>query len=392
MTAFQYRAARADGRVLAGTLDAASPVAALEALTARGLFPVRVQPAAARGATPVSLELASALSGLGALLDVGLPADRALAAVCETAPPAIAAAFDAAKDRVTQGAALSAALAESSAVPAAVVAYLRAGERSGRLAAAVQRAASEMEQAVDVRARVRGALTYPAFLALTGLISVTAIMGFVVPRFIELIDAGGRQLPASTRMLLALSGLTTRFGPLLLGLLVAAVIGLVHASRTERGRLQLHRVLLATPLLGALRLRLASARVAAALGSLLESGVPILPALAHAQDSAADAALEERLARAALEVERGERLADALERHTALSPLALRLARFGDRAGRLPAFLAHAARLETLQAQRTLQRAVTMIEPVLIVSFGLIVALVALAVFQAIYTVRPGVT
>ena len=116
----------------------------------------------------------------------------------------------------------------------------------------------------------------------------------------------------------------------------------------------------------------------------------MLPALDLTRDAAADQAVGERIAAARVDVDRGERLATSLRHHEALTPAALRLVAFGEQSGQLAAFLQHAARLESAAAQRAIQRAVTLLEPVLILAFGAVVAFVAAALLQAVYSVRPA--
>ncbi len=392
VTAYRFRAARPDGGIVHGTVDAASGAGALERVSERGLFPLELAeaPPVSRRGGRATADLAEALSGLAALLEAGLSADRALAATAESAAPRLREALAAACTRVREGASLAAALEAADIVPPLVVGLVRAGERSGGLAAAVVRAAGEMEREVETRARLKAALTYPGFIAAAGTVSVIAIAGYVVPRFAELLEGQGRALPASTRALLGVSHAVAAASPLLLALAVLSAMLLTTWATSDAGSLSLHRRLLALPLLGPLRHRFASARVASALGGLLVAGVPVLTALHHAREVAGDRAVAERLSAARADVERGEPLAVALRRHGALSPAALRLAAFGESSGRVAAFLTHAARLDATAAQRAVQRAVTMLEPILILVFGAIVAFIAAALFQAIYSVRPG--
>ena len=392
MTAFRYRAARLDGELLAGTVEAGSPAAALQAVEARGLFLVELAEDGQMGkrAGGQSVDLGATLAGLAALLEAGLPVDRALMAAEETASPKLQTLLAHARERVREGASLSSALDAAGAISPLVLGYLKAGEKTGRLAQAVARAAEELERVAETRARIRAALTYPAFLALAGAASVTAIVGYVVPRFAGILGAEGRALPAATRLLIGASELVGNLA--LPGVAIAAVatVAAARAVRTRSGQLALHRRLLALPLLGALRLKLATARACAALASLIDASVPMLAALELAQGAAADRAVGERIAAARLEVDRGERLASALRRHEALSPAALQLVAFGERSGRLALFLQQAARLEAAATQRAIQRFVTLLEPVLILGFGAVVAFVAAALLQAVYSVRPG--
>jgi len=391
VTAFRYRAARTDGERVSGVVRAASASAALRLVASRGLLTLTLDEYSAPGSRGVDAgTLGPILSGLAALVDAGLPVDRALGAVEETAPDRLRPLLARSGERIREGASLSAALSASGLGLPTVLGHVRAGERAGTLAAALTCAATELERAAETKARVRAALTYPMFLAVAGTVSVFVIVTFVVPKFAQLLGEQGRTLPAVTRALLLASALTRSlvFPLLFLGFL--PLVALVRWLRTPRGRLPFHQFLLEVPFVGKERHRFATARATGALAGLLEGGVPVLEALKLAADSAGDAEVGARLIAARLDVERGDRLSTALRTHAAFTALALRLVAFGERAGRLPHFLAQASRLEESAAQRALQRAVTLLEPTIILAFGAAVAFVALALLQAVYSVRPA--
>jgi general secretion pathway protein F len=160
-------------------------------------------------------------------------------------------------------------------------------------------------------------------------------------------------------------------------------------TASQPGREQWHALLLDLPLVGRARLAAATGRFASALAALLESGVPIAPALAHAGRAAGDAAVEARVRSARDAVLGGQRLSAALEGEGAVTPTAMRLVRAGEETGRLAAMLTQAGRVESARAAQLVQGAVRVIEPTLIVAFGGLVALVAAALLQAVYSVRP---
>jgi len=393
VTTFGFRAARADGEIVRGQVEAPTSLAALEQVAGRGLLALSIaestEPRRLRAvAGPV--ELAAVFSGLSAMLDAGLPVDRALAAVRESSSPALAGALEDASLLVREGRSLSAALAASRVATPLVLGLIRAGEQGGSLAAACAIAADELERDAETRARIRAALTYPVFLAIAGSISIAVIAGFVVPRFAELLADQRQALPLSTQLLLAVSGALGRLAVPVAALLATVAVSLVYWARTPAGLTAVHRFLLGLPVIGPLRFRFASARVCGSLAGLLEAGVPLLPGLDLAADAGGDRVIGARLAAARTDVESGEKLAAALRRRQALTPPALRLVAFGEQAGRLASFLRHAARLEAGTAHRAVQRAVTLIEPLLILAFGAVVALVALALLQAVYSVRPA--
>ena len=241
-----------------------------------------------------------------------------------------------------------------------------------------------------MRARIVAALTYPVFLAVAGTVSIAVIAGLVVPRFAELLADQQRTLPATTRMLLFVSSSAVSLAHPALAVAVVAGLALARWARTPAGTKYVHRLLLDLPLIGAVRLRFASARTCGALAGLLEAGVPLLAALDHAADACGDRAIRDRISGARLDVERGERLAHALRRHHVMTDQALRLVGFGETTGRLTVFFRHAARLDAAAAHRSMQRAIMLLEPMLILAFGAAVAFVAAALLQAVYSIRPA--
>jgi general secretion pathway protein F len=200
----------------------------------------------------------------------------------------------------------------------------------------------------------------------------------------------GQSLPATTRIVLTV-GDSVRAGaiPAALGACLAATLWHRWAS-SDTGELGWHQLLLRLPLIGDIRRSSATARYAQTLSTLLECGVPIGTALRAAPDSIGDASIAAAARRARDRVIRGERLASALGAEGAATTTMLRIIRAGEDSGQLAGMLAHAATIEQERATRRVANAVRLLEPALILAFGGIVAFVAAALLQAVYSVRPG--
>ena len=164
----------------------------------------------------------------------------------------------------------------------------------------------------------------------------------------------------------------------------------IAGAATPTGRVGWHGWLLSLPLVGPIRQSAAAGRYARALGALLESGVPIAIALRSAADATGDAAISVRVLRARERVIRGERLSAALGAEHASTATAIQLVRAGEESGRLAEMLTYSAGLEQERAERAVKSAVRLLEPAMILVFGGLVALVAAALLQAVYSVRPG--
>ncbi len=392
MTAFRYEAARTDGGVVRGVLEAVSEGAAAAMLSRRGLYPVLVEPSLTPDTRPLfggpsARDQATVFQSLSSLVDAGVPLEPALHATERIATGRLREAVARIGQRVREGASLGNALAAENCFAAVTVGLVKAGERGIGLGAALGHAAAQLERAAETAARVRGALTYPALLAAVGTGSIALIVLFVIPRFAALLGDLGQALPAATRLLLAISDVVRHFGFLFAG--VAGAGGVVALRTIAERRAAWHGWLLGLPVVGSLRHGLASARAARTLGALLGTGTPALAALEIARDAAGDAAVAGRIAAARSRVAEGQALAAALTATSALTPGALQLAAIGETAGRLPAMLAKAAELDEGEAERRLKTLVSLLEPGLIILFAGLVAFVAAALLQAVYALRP---
>ncbi len=275
-------------------------------------------------------------------------------------------------------------------VPGVVLGMIRAGERGSQLARALAQVATHLEQEADLVSRVRQALAYPLVLGVAGTGSLLVIATVVVPRFAELLGELGQDLPLATRLLLGGSRFLSRFWAPLLLLGLAGVGAAIEWIRRPAGRRRLEEGLLAVPVVGRVRQALATARIARALGGMLSAGMPLLPALEAARDAAGDLAVAVRLDRARERVASGAGLTASLEREEALTGSALQVIAVGEASGRLGEMTLRAGDVAAQDAERGLSRLVTLLEPALIVAFGGVVAFVAMALLQAVYSLRPG--
>ena len=390
---FAYRAANASGTIERGLVDARTARDARDIIVSRGLYLLEIERRAAlsecREPLPVA-DLALGLRMLADLLESGLSMSRALHAFEELAPRGWRPALPHIRQSVREGRTFAAALASAPiSIPGLVIGIAQAGEAGSGLGPAIRRAADLMEAAAATRSSIRSALAYPMIVAAAGLLSVGVLMTVVLPRFARILADLGQTLPASTRMVIRSADVARAS---LIPTAIAIALGAAAWRawvRTASGRQSWHRFLLSLPLFGAVRRGAAVARMAHSLSALLESGVTIASALVLAGRAMADAELEARLAAARTSVNTGEPFSRALETNAAATPTVVRLARAGEESGRLAAMLGHAARIEQDRADRIVRTAVRLLEPVLLLTFASIVALIAAALLQAIYSVRP---
>jgi general secretion pathway protein F len=390
---YRYRAARQDGSLLTGRIEAASSAQAGALLLKRGLQPVAVEPASESDENRSSAsrrELAVAFRSIAALTGAGVPLERAIAATAGLTRGVLRERLTQSLARLREGRSLADALGgPENPVPPVVLGMLRAGERAGRLGLALEQVATQLELEADLVSRLRHALAYPAILVAAGLASVVVIGTVVVPKFASLITDLGQEVPPATRLLLAVTELLTRHGLVVLGGGLATTWGAIMWTRRPGGRERWHRWMLATPGVGAMRQGLATVRVCRALAGSLESGMPLLSGLDAARAASGDAAVGARLALVRERVARGEGVASALEAERAVLTGALQLVAVGESSGQLALMLARAGDLAAQETERTLGTLVSLLEPLLVALLGGFVAFVAAALLQAVYSLRP---
>lgn len=396
MTRFPWEAIDARGRTVTGVEEASSVWAVEQALRSRGLHPLSVDSEAApppirrAGFRRRGADVAEGVHHLASLLAAGFTLERALETVEELlVRDDVAGAVEDVRERVRAGSSLSDALAARTDVfPRLAIGMVRAGERSGEMAEALERLAEQLEREEELRSRVLSALLYPAFVAGVGGVAVVVLVGYVLPRFVDVLAETGTSLPATTALLLGLSEFVAGWWWLLLAGTVAAGAAFTAWARSPGGRRRIAQSLLRVPLVGALRQHLVAARFGRSLSTLLRSGLPILPALEAASQSMTDPVASEDVETVRERVKAGEGLAGALRDARAFPPLFLRMAALGEESGRLTEMLERAATVAEDQLDRSLDTLVRFVEPAMIVLFGGVVAFVALSLLQAIYGIR----
>jgi type II secretory pathway component PulF len=392
LSAYSYRAARQDGAIVTGAIEAESQGQASATLTSRGLLAIAVTPAdtALRRAAS-RRDLAIVFRSIAALVSAGVPLERAIGASQALASGTLRETLAGARAQLREGMSFASALAIGrGVVPGLVLGMIRAGERGSQLGTALEQVATHLEQEADLVARVRQALTYPLLLAVVGAASVLVITTVVVPRFAAVLGDLGQQLPPATRMLLGTSQFLSRFWIPLLLIGIAAIWAGIDAVRRPGGRKRVDEILLKVPFIRSVRHALATARLLRALGSMLRAGMPLLHALDAAREAAGDLAIGERIVRSRERVVQGATLGGALEREGALTASALQLVKVGESSGRLAEMALGAGNLAAQEGERGLRTLVTVLEPALIVAFGGVVAFTAAALLQAVYSLRPG--
>jgi type IV pilus assembly protein PilC len=302
--------------------------------------------------------------------------------------PHFRALLDKVHQQVTTGVALSDAfLALGDTFPRLYANSLRAGERTGELEQVIGRFVEYQRLVESVRRKIIGALTYPAVLVLLATGLVIILMTYVIPSFSDFYIQFETELPLPTRAVIGLA----QFMSSNLVWIVAGLIVLWYAFRVWRtspsGRLITDRWKLKLPLLGRLTHLFSLSQFSRSLAILLGGGTPMVPALQTSSTSVSNAFISELFLGCVHEVEEGRPVSDALADTRWVPDMALAMIRVGESTGALPEMLGHTSDFFDESIEFTLSRIVTLIEPLILVVMGLIVAALLLAVYYPLLTI-----
>lgn len=394
---FAYEAVDAAGRRTRGRLSGSTVAAVTRDLEARGLLALDVAEAAAArdsgggfgiGRRRGVLEFTRAVA---ALLPAGMPLARALAAGVSAAPDSLRGVLESVRSKVERGDELASALAEHPRLFSPLyVGIVRAGERSGSLDGAFERLAEHLERDQELRSKLVSMSIYPILLASVGLGAVLILMLFVLPRFADLLENSGAALPATTAAIIGGATAIRESWRLLLAIPPLFLILLAWLRTTDAGRRVASNLLVSVPIVGSWRRQALAANFARMVGELLSGGAPLLTALADARDCMSDPVARDETDRIRTRIREGSSLNGAISENALFPAMLPQLVALGEEAGRLAEFLLKAADMLERRTERAVERMVALAEPAMIVLFGGLVALVALALLQAIYGVNAG--
>ncbi len=328
-----------------------------------------------------------------ALVKAGMPVVSSLSLLQERrAGSRLGDLLERVRNRVEGGAGLSQAFeAEEELVSPLYVTNIGVGEASGDLEGALRRYTAYLERAIELRKKVVGALVYPAILLTLSLGVVLVLLTYVMPRFAAFYASYDAALPALTRLLLAVSTAVTAAWPLWLGFLVIAVLTAIFWAPTDAGRSALSRVTLRMPIIGSAQRRYLGVQFTRTLSVLLRGGTTMLPALEATRRAISNPLFRERIGDAIELVRSGSPLHRALDGRHIVGPMAIEMIQVGESTGDLDSMLEEVAGYYDEALDGQLQTAVRLLEPALLVTVGLIIATIVLAVYMPLFNIVQAV-
>jgi type IV pilus assembly protein PilC len=290
------------------------------------------------------------------------------------------------RERVKGGELLSDAFAAQGVVPKIYTTTLMAGEKSGNMDEVLTRYISFQRLALTFRKKLFVSLIYPTLLVSVVMIMVMFLFTYVVPKFAELFNSLDAQLPAITVFMLAVGQNAQKYLPFVL--VAMAILGFVlwRWKDTDRGGDQIDRMILSLPLLGGIRLKHQVASFSRMLSTLLQGGLPLVPAMETAGSSMSSRRILKGVMRAGIRVREGQGLAGSLEEQEIFPELAVEMIEVGEATGALPAMLNSVAEFYEEDVQTALGAAMALIEPLILIIMAIFVGGVLISLYLPIFT------
>lgn len=292
-------------------------------------------------------------------------------------------------DRIKAGAPLSEALLQHPRLFSPLyVNMVRAGEQGGNLDKVLGELTEHLERAKALRSSVVSALIYPAILSLVAFLSVFLLLGFVVPRFEVLFSNMGQALPLPTQIVVGLGHATAKYGWIFLVLIVLLVMAWRRALHRPAFRLWKDGVVLRLPLMGSLLVKYETTIFSRTLGTLLDSGVPVIKAVPIAVDTLGNTRIRGAMSRVQESIKEGARLSDTLEKTGMFTEMGVQMIRVGEESGRVEEMLLDLARVYDAEVQEMIKRGLTLLEPALILGLGTIIGAIITSILLGILSVN----
>ena len=401
MPVFEYKALDHKGKSISGIIDADSAVVARQKLRSARNFPVSLSEVEGvptqkshRGISLKALlpgirqrDVAMMTRQLATLVGAGFPLVTALEALV---PQIKSHAFNKTlaqiKDSILEGSSFAGALSQYPETFSPLYKNMvRAGETSGTLEIVLDQLAEIMEKQQELQNRIRSALAYPALMTVVGSVILVLLLVYIVPTITGIFSDMQQVLPTPTRILIAISDLFRSYWWVLIALLIGLVVAFRQFRKTVKGRTAIDRFLLKMPGIGLLLQKLAVARFARTLGSLLANGVSMLQALDIAKNIAGNVVISDAVDAAAKDVGQGQSLAPSLAASKVFPDLTIQMIQVGEQSAQLESLLSKMSDVFENEAESTVMSLTSLLAPALILVMGLIVGFIVLSICLPIF-------
>lgn len=407
MPVYEYTALDRTGKSVAGIIDADSNVAARQKLRAAGKYPVEVKESTlkAKSKSPGTLSLASVFNRvkpddihgltrqLATLLNAGIPLLGALDALMEqTTSPPLKKIIAQIKESVNEGNSLTVSLTKHPRLFSNIyINMVRAGEASGSLDVVLERLAEFGEHQQILKGRFQAALVYPIFMAIIGTGVLFFLLSFVVPNLTRIFTEMKQVLPLPTRLLIWFSGILQVYWWAIILLIVAIIFGIKQFIKTPRGRYIWDSLKLRFPVIGQINRKIALSRFGRTLGSLLQSGVPLITSLQIVRNIVNNVLIGDVIDDAMEDIQAGKSLHLALSRSLWFPPVFRQMVAVGEQSGDLEKMLQKIADAYEREVETRITGMTALIEPIMILFMAVVVGFIVISILLPIFEMNQMV-
>ena len=403
MAVFTYKATDRLGKLVTGSIEAKDKKAVILRLQELNYFPVRVEEKGKSSSQGTEQKFSFSFgqrikkkdvliftSQLATLTSSGVPLDKSLTVLTElTENKKLSQVVADVQKSVHGGSHFTDALARHPKVFSKLyLSMVKAGESGGVLEGVLTRLAEFLESSQDFKESITSALVYPVLLTLVGGGAVAILLTFVVPKFTQIFADMGQTLPLPTRFLVGFSTLLVSYWWLLVGVILALFLSIRQYIKTEDGKWFWDSLKLHFPVWGNLTQKIEVSRFSRTLGTLVQSGVPILQALAIVKDIMGNSVLAKAIKEIQGRIKEGEKISDPLRQCHLFPPMAIHMIDVGEETGQLEVMLFKVADAYDRETRTSVKRMVSMLEPALILVMGLVVGFIVISMLMAIFGIN----
>ena len=394
---YDYKVRDRSGSLVTGQLVGDSETLVLQRLREMGMTPVEVKKAGTGLKMEINLrpgrvklkQIAVFCRQFATMVNSGLPILRALSILADQTQSAeLAKVLVQVRTDVEQGSSLSGAMGKHpKAFNNLFISMVKAGETGGVLDDVLLSLASQIEKEVELRRKIKSAMTYPVVVVALVTLILAAMLLFVVPQFETIYTNLGGQLPLPTRILLGVSEAFRKYWYVIaLGVGIGAFV-FRRYKKTDQGRARVDALKIRIPVFGPLFHKVALARFSSTLGMLLRAGVPILQALDNVKETVNNRVIADAVDDVKASVREGESIAKPLGKHKVFPPMVVQMLAVGEETGAVDTMLDKVAEFYNNEVTATVEALTSLIEPLLIAIIGGMVGAAVIALYMPMFNI-----
>ena len=400
MAIFKYKAINSEGQRIEGSQSADSESQIREMLLSNQYYPLSIEKENSKSKKSFSFNSKVKLKDIAVfcrqfyvMLDSGLSIGKALNILIEQCEkPKLREALIGVNGELKRGETLASSMRKRKDVfPNLLTSMIDAGERSGNLDIILKRMAEYYEKETKIRGKIKSAMIYPIVLGVVAIISITFILTFVMPTFVQMFEENNVDLPMSTKMVLETSKVLGKYGIIIFLILVTAIILLGKYLKSEEGQYKLSSINLKIPVIKKLTQKIIVSRFTRTMGIVSSSGMSLVTSIEIVASVVGNKIAEKELLKVKEKVLKGEGLGDSIMNIKILPPMLASMVKIGEEAGSLDSILDKTADFYDDELEREIKTATALIEPIMIVLMGIIIGFLLISILTPMFTMYNSI-